>query len=48
MIADLAGEVGIIVFCNTSLGGAEQRFLAEIQDAVWTRAEELRKSTAPD
>lgn len=42
MLADLTGEIGIIVLANTSLADAEQRRFVDIQNAVWTRAEEMK------
>lgn len=42
MLADLAGEIGIILFMNTSLSGPDQRSITEILDALWAYAESLR------
>lgn len=38
MLADLSGEVGVIMFVNTSLSGEEQRATAVIFDALWNQA----------
>ena len=43
MLADLAGEVGVILFMNTSLSGPDQqRGVRRIFDALWKYAESLR------
>jgi CubicO group peptidase (beta-lactamase class C family) len=42
MLADLAREVGVILFMNTSLGETDRRASAAIFDALWKYAESLR------
>ena len=42
MLSDLAREVGVIFFLNTSLSGPDQRASAAIFDALWKHAESLR------
>jgi hypothetical protein len=42
MEADLAGEIGIILFSNTSLAGPDLRSFIEILNALWVHAESLR------
>ena len=42
MLSDLAREVGVIMFLNTSLSGPDQRASGIIFDALWKRAEALR------
>lgn len=42
MLANLDGDVAVIFFMNTSLGGTERRASAAIFDALWAHAESLR------
>ncbi len=42
MLADLAGEIGVIVLSNTSLPSSDQAAFGAIFQAVWARAEALR------
>jgi CubicO group peptidase (beta-lactamase class C family) len=42
MLSDLAKEVGVILFMNTSLSGTDARASSAIFDALWKYAESLR------
>lgn len=42
MLADLTGEIGIVLFVNTSVSGPDQRSMIEILNALWAHAESLR------
>ncbi|MDZ4863798.1 MAG: serine hydrolase domain-containing protein [Gemmatimonadota bacterium] len=42
MLSDLAREVGVILFMNTSVSGPDQRAASVIFDALWKYAESLR------
>jgi CubicO group peptidase (beta-lactamase class C family) len=42
MLADVARRDGVILFSNTSLGGADQRAFYVIFDALWKHGEALR------
>ncbi len=42
MLSDLAKEVGVILFINTSLSGPEHRASAAISDALWKHAATLK------
>jgi CubicO group peptidase (beta-lactamase class C family) len=42
MLSDLAREIGVIFFVNTSLSGPDQRATSIIFDALWRHAESLR------
>jgi CubicO group peptidase (beta-lactamase class C family) len=44
MLSDLAKEVGVVLFMNTSLSGADARASSAIFDALWEYAESLRLS----
>lgn len=44
MVSDLAKEVGVILFINTSLGGNDQKAFSAIFDALWEHGEALRAS----
>jgi CubicO group peptidase (beta-lactamase class C family) len=46
MLADLSGEVAVILFMNTSLAGPDQRASRAIFDALWAWAESLRPTRA--
>lgn len=48
MIANLAGDVGLILFLNTSVSGSDQRASAAIYNALWGWAESLRPAAATD
>ncbi len=42
MLSDLAREIGVIFFVNTSLSGPDQRATSIIFDVLWRHAESLR------
>ena len=42
MLSDLAKEVGVILFVNTSLGESNRGTFYEILNALWKHAEALR------
>ena len=42
MLADLGGEVAVILFLNTSLSGPDQKAASAIFDALWKYAESLQ------
>ncbi len=42
MLSDLAREIGVIFFMNTSVSGPDQRSASAISDALWKYAESLR------
>ncbi len=42
MLADLSGDVAVILFMNTSVAGTDQRASAAIFNALWGWAESLR------
>lgn len=46
MLANLAGDVGVILFMNTSVSGADQRAANEIFGALWSWAESLKPAAA--
>jgi CubicO group peptidase (beta-lactamase class C family) len=46
MLADLSGEIGVVMFVNTSLSGDEQRATAAIFDALWNQAVELKNGSS--
>ncbi len=42
MLADVTGEIGVILFTNTSVSGPDQRSYTEILNALWAYTESLR------
>lgn len=44
MLADPAGRVGIVFMANTSLGGAEQRAIGRLVDALWSQGERMGRA----
>jgi hypothetical protein len=42
MLADREGNIGVILFLNTSLSGQDARASLAILDALWKYAESLR------
>jgi len=44
MVSDLAKEVGVILFINTSLSGTDQKAFSAIFDALWKHGEAVRAS----
>jgi CubicO group peptidase (beta-lactamase class C family) len=47
MLADLSGEIGVVMLVNTSLSGDEQRATAAIFDALWEQAAAWREGKSP-
>jgi hypothetical protein len=41
MLASLSKDVGVVLFCNTSLAGADTKAYTNVFSALWKRAEEL-------
>jgi CubicO group peptidase (beta-lactamase class C family) len=48
MLADLSGNIGVVLFVNTSLSGDDARAVGSILDALWKYADSLKQQGQRD